>query len=274
MTERPILFSTPMIQSLQRSVDPKWQTRRLNGLDDVNEVPDIWELVDVGPLGYMTKKSARGKYGATFQTREIVKGVLHICPQVCPYGAVGDRLWGRESHYFDNLREAMGIDDWFMDCTYIAGGPKRYIYECDAPIETSFKALATGKRRPGIHMHRWASRILLEITEIRVERLRDISVADAIAEGIAPLFDLTDHELPPDILEKYKNGPMPWRNYLWHGLVGRGITQKQADAWTYQYSSYDGPIGSYASLWESINGPGSWALNPWVWAVSFRRVER
>lgn len=97
------------------------------------------------------------------------------------------------------------------------------------------------KRRPSIHMPRAASRITLEITGVRVERLQDISEADAIAEGIEPDVQPGD--------------PVPlWRNY------STGNTTIC-------------PIYSYQTLWESINGDGSWAANPWVWCVEFSRTK-
>jgi hypothetical protein len=80
-------------------------------------------------------------------------------------------------------------------------------------------------------MPRWASRILLEVVSVRVERLQDISKADAMAEGVAE-----------------------WKTYL-HGLQ---------PSMEHCYA--------YEDLWESINGPGSWETNPWVWVVEFKRV--
>ena len=91
--------------------------------------------------------------------------------------------------------------------------------------------------RPSIHMPRWASRILLEITAVRVERLADISKDDAMADGIV---------LQPD--------------------GGFGL----ADSTHYNFSD---PTDSYCSLWESINGAGAWFANPWVWVVEFQRAE-
>ena len=93
------------------------------------------------------------------------------------------------------------------------------------------------KWRPSIFMPRWVSRITLEITDVRVERLQDISEADAIAEGV---------EYLPDV-----GG---WRCYM-----------NERGGYTYA-------VTSYRSLWESINGPGSWAANPWVWVIGYRRV--
>jgi hypothetical protein len=88
------------------------------------------------------------------------------------------------------------------------------------------------KVRPSIHMPRWASRITLEIVSVRVERLEDISEEDAEAEGI--VFD------PPVAVDKM-------------GLCS-----------LYRIA--------YRALWETINGPGSWDANPWVWVVEFRSV--
>ena len=99
--------------------------------------------------------------------------------------------------------------------------------------------------RPSIHMPRWASRITLEITDIRVERLQEISEDDAKAEGVEPWVigdGWREYGLPPDVEAA---GTHPLR------------------------SARD----SFASLWESINGPGSWKANPWVWVIEFRRVS-
>ena len=95
-----------------------------------------------------------------------------------------------------------------------------------------------------IHMPRWASRITLEVTGVRVERLQDISEADAIAEGIEQM----PCEVPDTKL---------WRNYT------------PDNGWTPRVAM---PQNSYRSLWESINGQGSWDANPWVWVVEFRRA--
>ena len=94
--------------------------------------------------------------------------------------------------------------------------------------------------RPSIFMKREASRIALEIVSVRVERLQEISEGDAVAEGIEPV-------------------QMPTGEVMYDNHLERGAMMARA-------------VSSYASLWESINGAGSWSLNPWVWVVEFKRI--
>ena len=103
--------------------------------------------------------------------------------------------------------------------------------------------------RPSIHMPRWASRITLEITDVRIERLNDISEADAKAEGcvteeITTAYDGSKIQVPKEIPHPSGNG--------WEG--------------------WDTAKDWYADIWESINGPGAWDKNPWVWCISFKVV--
>ena len=148
----------------------------------------------------------------------------------CPYGQPGWRLWVRESF----------CPIYPQDPTYNNGEPIEYDYA--ATYVHGYRlgdSLGLKKKwKPSIHMPRFASRITLEITGVRVERLQDISEADAIAEGI----------------EREAGW---WKNY------------DPSAGWRY----WESPIQSYRTLWESINGPGSWEANPWVWVVEFRRVE-
>jgi hypothetical protein len=122
----------------------------------------------------------------------------------CPYGKLGDRLWVRET---------------FADI-----GP-RLTYRADTDDGAHCKV---GRWTPSIYMPRWASRITLEITDVRVERLNDISEEDAKAEG-AP---------------KAKEDHVPFHSRRM----------------------------GFEILWESINGPGSWDENPWVWVVEFKKM--
>lgn len=140
----------------------------------------------------------------------------------CPYGQQGDRLWVREA-YAD------------IGC--------RLTYRADEDDGARF---LVRKWTPSIHMFRADSRILLEIVSVRVERLNDISEADAVAEGIEC------------VANNFGNGPA-YRDY-------RMKNPEDTSEWL------SNPVTSYKTLWESINGAGSWAANPWCWVVEFKRV--
>lgn len=157
--------------------------------------------------------------GSKTQTRRIVKQqpAHYDTPSdlasklICPYGAPGDRLWVRET---------------FMDLGAC------FLYRADATAEQERAIVAPGQPwKPAIHMPRVASRITLEITDVRVERLQEISPADAKDEGV----DVHEHA-----------------DHVSH-------------AWCY--------VEEFQRLWESINGPGSWDANPYVWVLSFERVR-
>lgn len=146
----------------------------------------------------------------------------HACDfwHPCPFGAVGDRIWVRETWARYN------IDQNSHDIAYRATTP------ADWPEE--------GRWRPSIHMPRWASRILLEITDVRVERLNAISEKDAAAEGVPPAGSLL-----PD-------------------YPGTFLTPK---------GDFATAKVAFQRLWESIYGEESWQANGWVWVISFKRVE-
>lgn len=135
----------------------------------------------------------------------------------CPYGQPGDRLWVRET--------------WAMS------GHQRVEYRAAPADGSDFRCV--DRWRPSIHMPRWASRITLEITAVRVERLQDISEEDAKAEGV---WKYGDEDC--------------WKIYTKTTSFGTSC-----------------PRRSFESLWQSINGPDSWNANPWVWVIEFKRVE-
>ena len=148
----------------------------------------------------------------------------------CPYGQPGDRLWVRE-----HWRTYASLDDLAPSEIQPGAGIQ---YEAGGTSVATLpkKLLGMGKFRPGMFMCRWMSRILLEVVSIRVERLQDISEADALAEGITQLRD-----------------------------DGFGLPDGR------HYHAAD-PRISYLSLWEAINGDGSVEANPWVWVVEFKRI--
>jgi hypothetical protein len=142
-----------------------------------------------------------------------------------PYGWPGDRLWAREA--------------WRADALFDGHAPRNIPVGAFVAYEAGRQEVpfpsAIGKLRPSMFMPRWASRILLEVTEVRVERLQEISEEDAKAEGVT-------------------QQPSGW----WSAASGQSGNTARA---------------GYGLLWNAINGPGSWDANPWVWAVSFKRVK-
>lgn len=208
MKERPILFSAQMVRAILDG--SKTQTRRVIKNTGTYAIEDHH--------GIITAKRER----AALATQ-------------CRYGQPGDRLWVRET-WQGPLLESEEQEDEFRQSPDIYKKPGFCAYRA---TDTLYAIDADGRElgwRPSIHMPRWASRILLEITGVRVERLADISKDDAMAEGIV---------IQPD--------------------GGFGL----ADSTHYNFSD---PTDSYCSLWESINGAGSWFENPWVWVVEFKRV--
>jgi hypothetical protein len=215
--ERPILFSAPMVRAILYGT--KTQTRRVV----IRRMKDEGEWVKVRPVRGYTPETIRSEYP-------------------CPYGQPGDRLW---------VREACGIR---ADLGRQAG----VVYRADHPGE----ALPFGhiydeatRWRPSIHMPRWASRITLEITDVRVERAQEITEADAIAEGINPRTALA------------MNGMSYFPNLQAWALTDNGIPGAGEPE--------HGHRGVFAQLWDSLNAPRGygWEANPWVWVVSFRRIN-
>lgn len=240
MRERPIMFSAPMVRALLAGT--KTQTRRpvkpappantvaMGRWQDPGPEPAYWAFLRDGPV----------EHDHPFGGAE-----LHGEPWRCPYGQPGDRLWVRETFYCDNAFYPDGVG---VNCRWREVDGKRVAIPIDeqraemlaedmyyrADGDPEFEG-AEGPTpwRPSIHMPRWASRILLEVTEVRVERLQDISEADALAEGVAEF--------------------------------ARGALSPEGQA-------HLSPSEQFRYLWESVNGPGSWDANPWVWCVSFRRL--
>lgn len=177
-----------------------------------------------------TRRVFTAKNGGVWPNRNDLPGMKQILRN-CPYGQTGDRLWVRETH---SIRVEPSQQNPAGLAWYRESNTGR---EWDILI----------RWRPSIHMPRWASRILLEIVSVRVERLQDISEADSIAEGINCYPFRPDDGFP--ICSGYTHETNDDRCMLW-------ATAKLA----------------YLKLWESINGPGSWDANPWVWVVEFKRV--
>lgn len=206
--ERPILFRGEMVRAILDG--RKTQTRRL-----VKPQPALGE--SVGPCGWSRTGWAYCEDPATHEPAGC------FCrPVRFPYGDdTGDHLW---------VRETWAVSGHYKD------GP-RYEYRAFPADGEHFRSV--GRWKPSIHMPRSACRLILEIIDVRVERLSDISHEDAIAEGC--------------------------RGYNWVASSPYFSGPHTDDG--------ELPQEEFQTLWESINGVGSWAANPWVWVVSFRRVE-
>lgn len=211
-SEKPILFSGPMVQAIMDG--RKTQTRRV--------------IDEQKCLGYPHHEIA----SATSEDFTTTSGLTFEWK--CPYGRAGDRL---------SVRERWGL---WAKSDLEKRDPALVVYAVN-PNET--RTPLTGQRwRPSIYMPRWASRLTLEMVKVRVERLQDISEADAKAEGI-------DCRIHPD-----QAGLMTWRDYH---IPGR-----------YAYGSMFGPRESFESLWNSLNAKRGfgWEKNPWVWVVEFKKL--
>jgi hypothetical protein len=201
MREKPILFSGPMVRAILDG--RKTQTRRV-----------------VKPSWIAAADAAGESWGP--------EGDQNYWAGVCPYGQPGDKLWCKETFRFDGIDHRVGMAERRnSDLSFRAD------MEADRSVNDC-------PWRPSIFMPRWASRITLEITSVRVERLQEISEADAKAEGI--------HK--------------PAGSQFWYADPRENVLPSMS------------PVGGYWNLWNSINGPGSWDANPWVWVIEFRRVEK
>ncbi|WP_068634939.1 hypothetical protein [Thauera butanivorans] len=198
--EHPVLFTGSMVRAIMEG--RKAQTRRKVKPKQMGRI--------TGPIGPGMAAEYHGIDN---------DGCAFYSTLQCPYGQPGDRLWVRENGWERPQRTPRmmreGADTW-----------EPYYYDADGITDEDAADLKRWgfKRRPSIHMPRHCCRLVLEITGVRIERLQDISEADAKAEGI-PQSYLSPSRIP-----------------------------------------------EFSDIWESINGPGSWGANPWVWVIEFKRV--
>ena len=230
MADLPILFSPPMICSLVREIEQpgtgKTQTRRTNGVPVIERTQsEGWHI--------------HNRHGGVFTWSD--DAVSNIAAEMLPFQP-GDRLWCREEHYqFGHWEVADG--------KLTKGGREKWQFVpdtdevlLDPPSEFRWgrhhqdPGTPAWHKRLGRFMFRCHSRLTLYVTDVRVQRLQDISEEDARAEGVgmAQGGGWRDYRFPPDA------GP-----------------------------SKPDPIGSYRTLWRTINGPGAWDANPWVAAYTF-----
>lgn len=211
MTDRPILFSAPMVRALLAGT--KTQTRRI-----------------IKPRGGASLFS--GQWADEYV---LDPGNSEWREAAYPW-RVGDHLWVKETWrtggQFDHLAPRALIQEHAEPIAYCADEPPG-------------KILRTGKARPSIFMVRWASRLTLHVSDVRVQRLQSISEDDAIAEGMTQ--ETADAIMSPDELAMFAS-----THILCPEARGRIL---------------------YETIWGQINGPGSWEANPWVVAITFTKAE-
>ena len=210
MKEKPILFSTPMVQAILDG--RKTQTRRI-----VKNIPSVCYSVSVSEDGtYLRGVSDNGS-------------ALWIIE--CP-SKIGDILWVRETWWHN--RETWGDSEVFL-------------YKADFPID-GYDHVDAYKWKPSIFMPKDACRLKLRVTDISVERLQCIDESEALAEGIT-------------------------------SFTKDGVGFKFGlDGWNWSYRDKSpfmcsNAVLAYSELWESINGSGAWDKNPWVWVITFERIN-
>ncbi len=228
MRERGMIFNSEMVRAIldgrKTQTRRVWSPRQLKMIDAAASIGECYPLES----GYQHENSQ--SYYREF----------------CPFGQLGDRLWGRETWAIVSC----AFDDDGMRIDYVPDRPAKAVHE--KPFGNGYYSGHTiyaadgdftwgdddgfvdGRScwKPSIHMPRWASRITLEITGVRVERLNSMTESDALAEGC-------------------------------HG--GHGSIPG------YMYSAT--PHEHFHHVWQSIYGEESWQANPWVWVIEFKRVE-
>lgn len=314
--ERPILFSGPMVRAIQDG--RKTQTRRAVKLRKGQEI----------------------EHGAVFSATDPFW-------MVWPYGKAGDRLWVRETWALIRPWEDSSPEPWLGPIPKEKPAGWVVVYREGGEFDDHFDDRGFNWR-PSIFMPRWASRTTLEITDIRIERLHDISEENAIAEGFdiktcGQVFRKAAGKAQQEYGRwlEYENGGEPatdgygywclncvekaaqhhkaivcgWNECFENDSASRcdecgtlihhsltkygaetelGLTDNRATIWPHLPVSGDSALVlaelaegmgdlreehhgrmaqiGFATIWESLNGPGSWAANPWVWSITFKQV--
>ena len=221
---RPIIFSTPMVKAILSG--DKTMTRRTKGLDIINKDPSDWQFEWAD---FILKKPWRFTQLSSVNEHSLKERNFNQAEIECPYGRIGDSLWVRETF----MPCVTGIDDGGLD-------QYGYLFKADGKMnDAKIEQMEDQRWKPSIHMPFAAARIFLQITNIRVERVTDISDEDCLKEGISMQY-------------------LGWkRRYSFPDC----------------FENFMSPKTAFNLLWEYVNGPGSWDANPWVWVIEFRRVE-
>ncbi|MEX4006906.1 hypothetical protein [Neoaquamicrobium sediminum] len=230
MSDKPILFSAPMVRAILREIEQpgtgKTQTRRLINFEGIESVVEFVPVATDNKSGRRVyeMKDAAGQFFARPAGKHLVE--YHFMPR----HAAGDRLYVQEA--------------WRTSGSLNSSRPRdlptssAILFEADGAPAPVWR----GKKRPGMFMPRWASRITLIVTDVRVQRLQEISEADAIAEG-------AEVSRVPGL----DGGPM---------------------VATENPHIYATPYRWFRELWDTLNAARGygWDANPWVAAYTFRPI--
>ena len=236
MKERGMIFNGEMVRAILDG--RKTQTRR----------PIKWKQTRFTEIG-------EREDGSKWPWSEDAE---HACDfwHPCPFGAVGDRIWVRET--WQAIHDYCDENGHVDERRYARSIPRHRGNYWHPVYEEAWGNESREDRefpwRPSIHMPRWASRILLEITDVRVERLNTISEEDAQREGVhTEVWDQT----------------VVARNYV----ASDEFFQFWSDDMPHYVEMNQLYRSSFRSLWDSIYGEESWKANGWVWVIEFKRVE-
>jgi len=214
--ERPIIFTGPSIPAILE--DRKTQTRRV--MDPQPEIPRWFEW--------------RCEHGIWYPYDDLGNWLPCYEQWRCPYGVPGDRLWLKETHAPARL--------YRRGERLVYGEPLLYKADDDLLV---LNQRYIGHWRSPRFMPRWASRITLELTDVRPQRVQDISPEDVLAEGI-------------------QRQTCDGAGQVWYG-IGASVDPNLSRV---------GPIRAFGCLWDSLNRKRGylWTTNPWIWALTFRRL--
>ena len=253
----PILFSTEMVKALLDG--RKTQTRRKIKLPSPQgEFPAKWfyEKYDVPFVGFELEHRFNDGVGriVTYRNSRL------------PYGQPGGILWVKESHYAygywkKNGTTKTGKQKWrfvqdkaFTSIAYTDNPPYK--------VEKNTYRNTGWYKRSSLFMSKESARIFLQVKDVRVQKLQDISPDDACDEGIE-YWNIDAEAMEGGELQADFN------NYTW--------TEKKEQDPNYEdryFPTFGNPVDSFRTLWQSINGHDSWSVNPWVWVISFERIDK
>lgn len=223
--EIPILFSTPMVQAILEG--RKTMTRRI-----IKSQPIIDE-----DSGFVFD----AKYKTSYKNDSLhVPWTEGFIDDHCPYGIAEDVLWVRES---------------WAEPVLFDGAEPDYLYRADGEIQRH----SGGKWKPSIHMPKIASRIWMQVTNIRIEQLKDITVPDIVKEGVRYAWDnqMKMYDVSPYFKLGIDNSALSFMPENWKKLNVEDLSKELLKA-------------HWAELWCDINGRESWDANPWLWVVEFK----